>query len=52
MYFDDIRREEYTPSYAGGSARMDFLLKSHDIVIEVKKTRKELRDKDIGKQLA
>ena len=51
MFFDDIRPEEYTPSYAGGSARMDFLLKSHDIVIEVKKTRKGLSDKEIGKQL-
>jgi REase_DpnII-MboI len=26
--FDDIRPEEYTPSYAGGASRMDFLLKS------------------------
>ena len=25
--FDDIRPEEYTPSYAGGSSRIDFLLK-------------------------
>jgi hypothetical protein len=24
--FDDIRPEEYTPSYAGGSSRIDFLL--------------------------
>lgn len=26
--FDDIRTEEWTPSYAGGSARMDFVLKA------------------------
>jgi len=26
LYFEDIRPEEYTPSYAGGSSRMDFLL--------------------------
>jgi hypothetical protein len=51
MFFDDIRPEEHTPSYAGGSARMDFLLKSHGTVIEVKKTRKGLRDKEIGNQL-
>lgn len=51
LFFDDIRGEEHTPSYAGGSARMDFLLKDHDIVIEVKKTRKGLSDKDIGNQL-
>ncbi|MCK4565698.1 MAG: hypothetical protein KAU48_00165 [Candidatus Thorarchaeota archaeon] len=51
MFFDDIRPEEHTPSYAGGSARMDFLLKSHGTVIEVKKTRKGLRDTEIGNQL-
>ena len=51
MFFDDIRPEENTPSHAGASARMDFLLKGQGIVIEVKKTRKELHDKDIGKQL-
>ncbi len=51
MFFDDIRPEEYTPSYAGGAARMDFLLKSHGTVIEVKKTRKGLSDKEIGNQL-
>lgn len=51
LYFDDIRPEEVTPSYAGGSSRMDFLLKNENIVIEVKKTRDKLRDKEIGNQL-
>jgi hypothetical protein len=37
LYFDDIRPEEVTPSYAGGSARMDFLLKPEQIAIETKK---------------
>ena len=49
--FRDIRPEEWTPSYAGGSSRMDFLLKEEDIVIEVKKTRKSLRDRELGEQL-
>ena len=40
--FDDIRPEEWTPSYAGKSARVDFLLKEQKIVIEVKKTRDSL----------
>ena len=39
LYFDDVRAEEWTPSYAGKSARMDFLLKNERVVIEVKKTR-------------
>ena len=51
LVFDDIRKEEWTPSYAGGSSRMDFLLKEEEIVIEVKKTRKGLDDKQLGKQL-
>ncbi len=51
LYFDDIRPEEWTPSYAGSSARMDFLLKGIGIVVEVKRTRKGLADKELGKQL-
>lgn len=51
IHFDDIRPEEWTPSYAGGSSRMDFLLKNEQIVIEVKKTRTTLSDIDIGGQL-
>ena len=51
LHFDDIRPEEWTPSYAGGSLRMDFLLKDFGIVIEVKKTRESMTAKDLGEQL-
>lgn len=51
LFFDDIRPEEWTPSYAGKSSRMDFLLKKEQIVIEVKKTRDGLGQKEIGDQL-
>lgn len=51
LFFDDVRTEEWTPSYAGKSARMDFLLKNECIVIEVKKTRQGLTDKEVGDQL-
>ena len=51
LYFDDIRAEEWTPSYAGKCARVDFLLKNEKIVIEVKKTRKSLNDKNLGDEL-
>ncbi len=51
LHFDDIRPEEWTPSYAGGSSRMDFLLKKEQIVIELKKTRKGLSTQEVGKQL-
>ena len=51
LYFDDVRAEEWTPSYAGNASRMDFLLKQEQIVIEVKKTRKGLHAKEIGEEL-
>jgi REase_DpnII-MboI len=51
LHFNDVRAEEYTPSYAGSSTRMDFLIKEEEIIIEVKKTRKNLDDKEVGNQL-
>jgi hypothetical protein len=51
LYFDDIRPEEWTPSYAGKSSRMDFLLKKEKVVIEVKKTRNGLDAKRLGEEL-
>lgn len=51
IFFDDIRPEETTPSYAASSKRMDFLLKSEKVVIEVKKTRDGLSAKEVGEQL-
>ena len=51
MTFNDIRTEEWTPSYAGSSARMDFLLKEEQIVIEVKKSRETLGAREVGEQL-
>ena len=51
LHFDDIRPEEWTPSYAGSPARVDFLLKAERIVIEVKSTRDGLADRQLGKQL-
>lgn len=49
--FEDIRPEEYTPSYAGSASRMDFLLKKEKTIIEVKKTREGLKDKEVADQL-
>lgn len=51
IYFDDIRAEEWTPSYAGKCSRIDFVLKKQEVVIEVKMTRQGLRDKELGDQL-
>lgn len=51
IFFDDVRPEEWTPNYAGKSSRMDFLLPTEQLVIEVKKTRGGLDAKEIGSQL-
>ena len=49
--FQDVRPEEWTPSYAGKSSRMDFLLKPERLVLEVKKTRDKLEGKEVADQL-
>jgi hypothetical protein len=47
----DIRPEEFTPSYAGSSTRMDFLLPAHSLVIELKFVRDKNHAKKIGDEL-
>lgn len=49
--FGDIRKEEWTPDCAGAASRIDLVLKKEGILIEVKKTSKNLREKQIGEQL-
>jgi hypothetical protein len=51
LHFDDVRPEEWTPSYAGKSSRVDFFLKPQQTVIEAKKTRHGLGEKELGDEL-
>jgi hypothetical protein len=51
IHFDDVRPEEYVPSYAGSASRTDFLLPQINTIIEVKKTRSGLNAKAVGEQL-
>ena len=51
LHFDDIRPEEWTPSYAGNASRTDFLLKQEKTVIETKMTRKNLDQKGVANEL-
>ena len=50
-WINDIRPEEFTPSYAGSSTRMDFLLPAHSLVIETKLVRDRAHAKRIGDEL-
>jgi len=43
LHFNDIRAEEYTPSYAGGASRIDFLISNEELAIEVKKLGQDLK---------
>lgn len=47
----DIRREEYTPSHAGSSSRIDLVLPKHQTVIEAKYVRDARHAKKIGDEL-
>lgn len=47
----DIRAEELTPSYAGSSARIDFVLPAYGIVLEFKYVRDKTHAKMVGKEL-
>jgi hypothetical protein len=50
-WISDIRTEEYTPSYAGSSTRIDFLCFDHKIVIEIKYVRDRAHSRNLGKEL-
>jgi hypothetical protein len=49
--FEDIRREEWGPSYAGGATRADFLLKNESVLFETKMMREGLNDRKLGEEL-
>jgi len=51
IFFSDVRREDPVPQRAGAASRTDFVLKQEQIIIEVKKTRANLRDNEVGKEL-
>jgi len=51
LFFDDVRPEEWTPSYAGAPAKMDFLLPEPKIVIETKMSREGMTAKTLSDEL-
>jgi hypothetical protein len=51
LFFDAVRPEEWTPSYAGRSTRADFLLKKERIIVEAKMPRANLKQKQVVEQL-
>jgi REase_DpnII-MboI len=51
IFFTDVRPEEWTPSYAGSSMRIDFVLPEHGLAIELKRARKSMTKKTLGAEL-
>lgn len=51
IYFDDIRKEEYSPSNSGANSRIDFVLKKEKIILEIKMTSEDLTIKKLGEEL-
>ena len=51
VFFDDVRDEEYVPSYAGSNSRIDYLLPAYAIGIELKHASRSLTHKEVGEQL-
>lgn len=50
-HFDNVKPEEITPSLAGSSSRMDFLLVNEQTGIEAKMMRHSLTERELSKQL-
>jgi hypothetical protein len=51
IHFDDIRPEEWAPSYAGAASRMDFFLPEIETIVEIKMTRPTMSRKQLGEQV-
>jgi hypothetical protein len=51
LHFDNVKPEEYTPSYAGKASRIDFLLEQERIAIELKMTRASMSVGELSTQL-
>ncbi len=51
LFFEDVRAEPWTPSYADNQNRIDFVLPDHQIAIEVKHTGGRLTQRHIADQL-
>ena len=51
LHFDDVRPEEWAPSYGGSRTRMDFLHKRERMVVETKMTRERLDQSRVVEEL-
>lgn len=51
LLYNDVRPEERSPSNAGSSSTIDFLVKQEQLAIEIKVTRQQRGEKDIKNEI-
>jgi len=51
VFFDDIRPEDHASTSAGASSRVDFVLPTHRLAIELKHARESMTAKTLGEEL-
>jgi hypothetical protein len=51
VFFEDVRPESWTPTYAGGAARIDFLIPALELAIEIKKARNSMNARSLADEL-
>jgi len=51
IFFDDVRPEDYVPTYAGASSRVDFVIPPFELAIELKHSRQSMDAKSLGEEL-
>ena len=51
LIFHDVRREDYTPSRAGGNSRSDFFIRDISTVLEIKFVSGIMNDKKLGEEI-
>jgi hypothetical protein len=51
LHFDDVRPEEYIPSYGGNASRVDFYLPKERLIVEAKMTRANLGQREVTDEL-
>lgn len=51
VFFDDVRSEDYVPSYAGSNTRVDFVIPRFNLAIELKHSRASMTEATLGDEL-
>jgi hypothetical protein len=51
LFFDDLRDEDWSPSYAGSTSRIDFFIPDYRLAVELKLAGSTLKAKELGEQI-